>query len=67
MDLAPENISYFHDRLERETDPWTRSRLRKFLIEEEDKLGHNFEALGAIETHITSGKTSAATHFARNW
>jgi hypothetical protein len=56
VDLAPKNISYFRDRLERETDPWTRSRLRKLLIEEEDKLGHNSKALDTIETHITTGR-----------
>jgi hypothetical protein len=54
--IARENIRHFHDRLETETDPAIRSRLHRLLVEEEDKLGHNSEALHQIETHIADAK-----------
>jgi hypothetical protein len=54
--IARENIQHFHDRLATETDPTTRSLLQRLLVQEEDKLGHNFEALREIEKHIASAK-----------
>jgi hypothetical protein len=54
--VARENIRHFRDRLETETDPNTRTLLRRLLVQEEDKLGHNSEALREIEDHIARAK-----------
>lgn len=54
--VARENIKHFHDRLKTETDPAIRARLHRLLVEEEDKLGHNSEALHQIERHIDDAK-----------
>jgi hypothetical protein len=54
--ITRENIQHFHDRLETETDPAIRLRLHRFLVEEEDKLGRNSEALHQIERHIVDAK-----------
>ncbi len=54
--VARENIRHFCDRLEAETDAASRSLLRRLLVQEEDKLGHNSEALGEIENHIARAK-----------
>ncbi len=54
--VARENIRHFHDRLETETDPTARSILHRLLVQEEDKLGHNSEALHEIENHIARAK-----------
>jgi len=54
--IARENIRHFCDRLETETEPAARSLLHRLLLAEEDKLGHNSEALRLIETHIARGK-----------
>jgi hypothetical protein len=54
--VARENIRHFHDRLETETDPTARSLLHRLLVQEEDKLGHNCEALREIENHIARVK-----------
>jgi hypothetical protein len=54
--VARANIRHFCDRLEMETDPTARSLLRRLLVQEEDKLGHNSEALGEIENHIARAK-----------
>ncbi len=47
---------HFCDRLEAETDAAARSLLHRLLVQEEDKLGHNSEALGEIENHIARAK-----------
>lgn len=54
--VARENIRHFRDRLEVETDPTARSLLHRLLVQEEDKLGRNSEALREIENHIASAK-----------
>jgi hypothetical protein len=54
--VARENIRHFRDRLETESDPATRSILHGLLVEEEDRLGHNSEALREIEDHIARAK-----------
>jgi hypothetical protein len=54
--VARENIRHFHDRLETETDPTARALLHRLLIQEEDKLGHNCEALREVENHIARVK-----------
>jgi hypothetical protein len=54
--VARENIRHFHDRLKTETDPTTHSLLRRLLLQEEDKLGHDSEALREIENHIARAK-----------
>ncbi len=54
--VARENIRHFRDRLETEIDPATRSRLHTLLVQEEDKLGFNYEALGEIDNHIALAK-----------
>ncbi len=54
--VARENIRHFRDRLETETDPTTRSLLHRLLVQEEDKLGHDSEALREIENHIERAK-----------
>lgn len=54
--VARENIRHFRDRLEVETDPTSRLLLRKLLLQEEDKLGHDSEALREIENHIARVK-----------
>jgi hypothetical protein len=53
--IARENIRHFRERLWIETDPDTRSRLRKYLIEEKDKLGASYELLADVERHIADG------------
>jgi hypothetical protein len=50
--VAQENIRFLHDRLQTETDPAARSLLQQLLIDEEDQLEHNCEALHEIETLI---------------
>jgi hypothetical protein len=42
------------DQLKTETDLATRSLLHQLLVQEEDKLGHNSEALREVENHIAS-------------
>jgi hypothetical protein len=54
--VARENVRHFRDRLETETDATARSVLQSLLIEEEDKLGHDCEALREIEGHIAQAK-----------
>jgi hypothetical protein len=54
--VARENIRHFEDRLQTEIDPTTRSLLQRLLVQEEDKLGHNSEALREIENHISRAK-----------
>lgn len=54
--VARENIRHFHDRLVTEADSITRSFLHRLLIQEEDKLGHDCEALREIEDHIARVK-----------
>jgi hypothetical protein len=54
--IARENIRHFRDRLETETNPSTRSLLHRLLVQEEDKLGHNSEALREIENHVARAK-----------
>lgn len=54
--VAQENIRHFRDRLETETDPRARSLLHRLLVQEEDKLGHDTEALREIEHHIARAK-----------
>jgi hypothetical protein len=54
--IVRENIRHFRERLEAEADPSIRSRLQKFLVEEEDKLGRNSETLCLIDGHISDGK-----------
>jgi hypothetical protein len=58
--VARENIRHFRDRLETETDPTARSLLHRLLVQEEDKLGHNYETLREIENHITRAKEHVA-------
>ena len=53
---ARENMQHFRDRLKTETDPTVRSRLHRLLIEEEDKLGYNYEAIREIDSHIAHAK-----------
>ena len=54
--IARENIRHFHERLKMETDASVRSLLHRLLVQEEDKLGHNHEALRQIENHISRAK-----------
>lgn len=54
--VARENIRHFRDRLETETAPAARLLLHRLLIHEEDKLGHDYEALCEIESHIACAK-----------
>ncbi len=54
--IAQENIRHFRDRLETETDPTARFLLHRLLVQEEDKLGHDSEALREIENHIARAK-----------
>ena len=54
--VARENVRHFRDRLETETDADVRAFLRRLLVQEEDKLGHDTEALAEIEKHIGRAK-----------
>jgi hypothetical protein len=47
-----ENIKHFRDRLLREVNPETRMLLQKFLVEGEDKLGADLEALAEVQQRI---------------
>ena len=58
--VARENIRHFWERLETETNPTTRSLLHELLVQEEDKLGHNSEALQQIDNHIATAKGHVA-------
>ena len=53
--IARTKIELLFTFFEREIDPSLRSRFKRRLIDEEDKLGRNSEALNVIETHITNG------------
>jgi hypothetical protein len=50
-----ENIKLFRERLSREVNPETRALLQKLLLEEEDKLGADLEALADVQQHIADG------------
>jgi hypothetical protein len=52
---AWENIRHFRDRLWLEVDSDARARLRKLLINEEDKLGADLALLADIDRHISEG------------
>lgn len=54
--VARENIRHFCVRLETETDATVRFLLHRLLVQEEDKLGHNSEALREIENHVARAK-----------
>jgi hypothetical protein len=54
--VARENIRHFRDRLETETEPSARSLLRTLMVQEEDRFGHNSEALHEIEKLIARAK-----------
>jgi hypothetical protein len=54
--IARENIRHFGEQLETETDPAIRSFLRRLLVQEEEKLGHDSEALREVENHIARAK-----------
>jgi hypothetical protein len=54
--VARQNIRHFRDRLETATDAATRSLVQRLLVEEEDKFGHNAEALRVIENFIIDAK-----------
>jgi|SRR5579871_4427023 len=54
--VARENIQHFCDRLKTETDATVRVQLHRLMVEEEDKLGHNSEALQQIDGHIAVTK-----------
>ena len=62
--VARENIRHFRDRLETEADPTNRSVLHKLLLHEEDKLGHNSEALTEIENYVAAAKEYKARQHA---
>jgi hypothetical protein len=62
--VARENIRHFRDRLETETDPTNRTLLHELLIQEEDKLGHNSEALQQIDNLIACAKGHVARQLA---
>ena len=53
--VARENIRHFRDRLWSESDPDTRARLQKLLVEEEDKLAADLEKLDDLDRHIADG------------
>jgi hypothetical protein len=50
--IARENIRQLRDRLSREENPEMRALLQKLLLEEEDKLGADLEALENVQQHI---------------
>jgi hypothetical protein len=50
--IARENIRQFRDRLSREENPEARALFQKLLLEEEDKLGADLEALENVQQHI---------------
>jgi hypothetical protein len=54
--VARENMRHFHGRLETEADSNARSLLHRLLVQEEDKLGHDREALREIENHLARTK-----------
>jgi hypothetical protein len=54
--VARENIRHFCDRLETETDATVRPFLHGLLVQEEDKLGYNSEALREVENYIARAK-----------
>ena len=53
--IARENVKHFRNRLDTELDPDVRSKVRRLLIEEEDKLGASLELLADIDRHIEAG------------
>lgn len=53
--IARENIRHYRDMLLSDIAPEVRSRVRKLLVEEEDKLGKDLELLIDIERHIADG------------
>ena len=54
--IARDNVRFVLGRLETETDSARQSLWQRILKDQEDKLGHDSEALHAAETHIASTK-----------
>lgn len=50
--IATQNVTRFTDELRSESDPFRRQRLQTLLIEEEDRLGFNYEQLARFEAEI---------------
>jgi hypothetical protein len=53
--ITQENIRHFRDRLSREVNPGTRTLLQKLLVEEENKLGADLEALADVQQYLEDG------------
>jgi hypothetical protein len=53
--VARQNIERCRSRLEAETDPAQRTHLLRLLVEEEDKLGLDYEGLTDVEREIVNG------------
>jgi hypothetical protein len=53
--VARQNVERCRSRLKTETDPTTRAFLLKLLVEEEDKLGLDYQLLGDVEREIING------------
>ena len=53
--VARENIRHLRERLASDIDPKTRAHITRLLVEEEDKLGADFELLSDLDRHIRNG------------
>jgi hypothetical protein len=54
--VGSQNITNFADKLESEVDPAKRATLRRLLVEEEDRLGHDQEQLELTNKRLASGR-----------
>lgn len=53
--IARANIKHLRARLEAEVEPKARALVTKLLVEEEDKLGADFELLAELDQHVRTG------------
>ena len=53
--VARQNVERCRSKLQTEIDPTTRIFLLKLLVEEEDKLGRDYELLTDVEREIING------------
>ncbi len=58
--VARQNVELCRLRLETETDPQRRAQLHRVLVEEENKLGKNYERLADVEREIAKGHVRIA-------
>ena len=53
--VARENIKHLREHLASNVDPKTRAQVTRLLVDEEDKLGADYELVADLDRHIRNG------------